>query len=108
MNKKTSLEIVQEHLDPPELLTQLAEEFAEAAQAALKLRRARTGTNPTPVSEDDAFQGLMEEIADISCCLSALRMDTPLIRMQVQQIAAEKMARWAGRLAGKDGGDGQV
>lgn len=33
-----------------EQLLQLAEECAELSQAALKLRRAMTGTNPTPRS----------------------------------------------------------
>lgn len=35
---------------PPkaEVLAQMAEELTEAAQAALKLRRAMDGANPTP------------------------------------------------------------
>lgn len=39
-------------LPEEELLAQLAEECSEAAKAALKLRRARDGVNPTPVSEE--------------------------------------------------------
>lgn len=39
---------VTDYLTPAELLAQLAEESAELAQAALKLRRAYDGTNPTP------------------------------------------------------------
>lgn len=39
---------VTDYLTPVELLAQLAEEGAELAQAALKLRRAYDGTNPTP------------------------------------------------------------
>ena len=47
--------IVYLSLSREELLAQLAEECSEAAQAALKLRRAGSGENPTPVSEEDAF-----------------------------------------------------
>lgn len=39
---------VSEILPPTEILAQMAEEHSEGAQAALKLRRALDGTNPTP------------------------------------------------------------
>ena len=52
-------------LPEEELLAQLAEECSEAAKAALKLRRARDGVNPTPVSEEEAFSNFVEELADI-------------------------------------------
>lgn len=45
MNKKIS-----DILPKTEILAQLAEEASELAQAALKLRRALDGTNPTPKS----------------------------------------------------------
>lgn len=38
-------------LPEEEILAQMAEECVEASKAALKLRRARSGVNPTPVSE---------------------------------------------------------
>lgn len=41
-------------LPEEEILAQMAEECVEASKAALKLRRARSGVNPTPVSEKDA------------------------------------------------------
>lgn len=37
-----------DHLSQGEILAQMAEELAEAAQAALKLRRALDDSNPTP------------------------------------------------------------
>lgn len=37
-------------LPKAEVLAQMAEELTEAAQAALKLRRAMDGANPTPIS----------------------------------------------------------
>lgn len=71
-------------LPEEELLAQLAEECSEAAKAALKLRRARDGVNPTPVSEEEAFSSFVEELADIyfapSCCLAvSWTMTTPAI-----------------------------
>lgn len=51
-------------LPEEEILAQMAEECVEASKAALKLRRARSGVNPTPVSEKDAFENLVEELAD--------------------------------------------
>ena len=42
-------EMVNIDLPKTEILAQLAEEAAELAQAALKLRRSLDGTNPTPV-----------------------------------------------------------
>lgn len=43
MSKKVS-----DILPKTEILAQLAEEASELAQAALKMRRALDGTNPTP------------------------------------------------------------
>lgn len=50
-------------LPEEEILAQMAEECVEASKAALKLRRVRSGVNPTPVSEKDAFENLVEELA---------------------------------------------
>ena len=50
-----------ETLPETERLAQLAEEAAELAQAALKLRRAIDGTNPTPKTIAEARENLIEE-----------------------------------------------
>lgn len=55
-------------LPEEEILAQMAEECVEASKAALKLRRVRSGVNPTPVSEKDAFENLVEELADVYLC----------------------------------------
>ena len=62
----TNLEYIAANLPDEDILCQIAEEAAELAQAALKLRRAITGTNPTPVSVDEALHNLHEEIIDVS------------------------------------------
>lgn len=47
-----NLEYIAANLSDEDILCQIAEEAAELAQATLKLRRAITQTNPTPVSAD--------------------------------------------------------
>ena len=49
-------------------LEMLAEECAELSQACLKLSRVLRGENPTPVSQDKAQAGVMEEWADVLVC----------------------------------------
>lgn len=46
-------------LPKAEVLAQMAEELTEAAQAALKLRRAMDGANPTPISVDTGMKNLI-------------------------------------------------
>ena len=79
-----------------DLLTGLAEEASELAKAALKYRRALYGTNPTPISEDDAYENLCEEIADVFLYVEALRINTA----HISRIEDEKAARWISRLTG--------
>ena len=69
---ETSIELIRERLSDDELLCQLAEECAELAQAALKVRRAMTANNYTPVSSDEARAKFLEECADVLLCLDAI------------------------------------
>lgn len=95
----TPVEIVCKHLDPAELLTQLAEEAAELAQAALKLRRAMEGTNWTPKTVLECMTQLEEEYADIQVVLEAMDYSAPWIDYdRTYVIQNEKMRRWAKRL----------
>ena len=77
-----------------ELLAGLAEEAAELAQAALKLRRTLDGRNPTPVSTGDASRKLNEEFADVLLCAAVLGF----AREEIARIIREKAARWSTRL----------
>lgn len=85
-----------DRLPQEELLAQLAEEASELAHAALKLRRALDGTNPTPVDFPTAFSAIQEEIADVALLveLSGLAGDPGAIRA----IMDHKTLRWQGRL----------
>lgn len=89
MNK---LEEIMDQLGEPEVLAQLAEEASELAQAALKLRRALDGKNPTPKTIEECRENLNEEFADVAICASALRIDTKWERME------PKINRWYERL----------
>jgi NTP pyrophosphatase (non-canonical NTP hydrolase) len=86
---------VTDFLPQEEILAQLAEEAAELSQAALKLRRAMDGTNPTPASRDAAMKHLEEEIADVTLCIDLIgHVDFG----NVNKIRDEKMNRWVSRL----------
>ena len=79
-------------------LIQLAEESSELSQAALKTIRAMDGD--TPVSESEALAHLIEEMADVSVCMTTLQDIAPLA--QVGEIIAQKAQRWEDRINGKE------
>ena len=108
MSKKVS-----DILSKTEILAQLAEEASELAQAALKLRRALDGTNPTPKSVEGCLENIQEEMADVFVCLTifckSAERDGILIynryMEKVIKIEDEKEARWLSRLEAKEQSD---
>lgn len=109
MSKKVS-----DILPKTEILAQLAEEASELAQAALKLRRALDGTNPTPKSVDECLENVQEEMADVFVCLTmfgkSAEKDGILIynryMEKVIKIEGEKEVRWLSRLEAKENKNG--
>lgn len=105
MSKKVS-----DILPKTEILAQLAEEASELAQAALKLRRALDGTNPTPKSVAECEANLLEEFADISNAATALcdawfkdALDSECEFWDAEQeIEYAKYKRWLSRLEAKE------
>ena len=87
-------DIIRNKVPVTELMAGLAEEAAELAQAALKLRRVWDKTNPTPTIEEVAMEGLYEEIADVHLYLK--QMDLPW--KYILEIADRKKERWESRL----------
>lgn len=71
---KQKIEKVMDILGEPEMLCQLAEECMELGEAALKLRRAMTGINPTPITTDEAKKDFEEEVAAVLLVLTCLNM----------------------------------
>ena len=85
-------------LDDKELLCQLAEEAAELSQAALKLRRAIDGKNPTPKTFRECKSELNEEIADVRLCLEELTLFSDADFIIQDEIVEYKRRRWLSRL----------
>lgn len=93
----TTIEKIRAAMPEAELLCLLAEEAAELAQAALKLRRCLTGVNPTPTPIEEAEANLREELADVRLVAEVLDRGTR-IQNQIDSIAAGKLGRWEKRL----------
>ena len=91
-------EKIKQHIPQDELLAQLVEECAELSQATLKLRRALTGINPTPVTADEARKNLVEEAADVYNVLGLL-LDA-VDNAEIYSIIRRKKERWLKRLEG--------
>ena len=97
-------------LPKTEILAQLGEEASELAQAALKLRRALDGTNPTPKSVEECEENLLEELADIKVAFTIYLSDSkPCIKARVleeiSKTAEIKLNRWLYRLEAKEQSD---
>ena len=80
-----------------ELLAGLAEEASELSQAALKLRRVYDRRNPTPLTLNEGWNNLEEEIADVLLYLDRIDYD----RHAVERIKEAKLERWKKRLEEK-------
>lgn len=88
------MNIIKDKMPVTELLAALAEESAELAQAALKLRRVFDKTSPTPIPEDEAIERFYEEVADVQLTLQ--QIDIPWA--YIKTIANKKKSRWEDRL----------
>lgn len=96
-----NLEYITANLSDEDILCQIAEEAAELSKAALKLRRVLTGTNPTPVSYEDAIYNLIEEYTDTVVAFMAYakksEIDTEVYELSNENIES-KFYRWAKRI----------
>lgn len=82
----------------PALLEQLAEECGELTQAALKLARLRRGENPTPKTEKECRDALVEEMADVQLVIDLLTMSGVIGDAEVRIRMGKKMLRWLDRI----------
>lgn len=90
------VEIIKRKLAETERLLGLTEEALELALAALKLYRVRAGRNPTPVTEEQAVENLLEEYGDVENYIEVLI--TPSQNARAMQSRFEKRTRWVERL----------
>lgn len=96
--EECSIDQIREMMPLAEVMTQLAEEASELAQAALKFRRTLSNANPTPVGRREAEKKLLEEIADVKLCLHVAGFEAVRHKIQVNRTITEKAERWLKRL----------
>lgn len=90
---------VRENVDRRVVLEQLAEEAAELSQAALKMIRAfGMAYNPTPVTPDQAFDQLTEELGDVLMCASLVMSPARIEKLTGGIYTNPKWKRWAKRI----------
>ena len=66
--------MIAEKIGLPAMYEQLAEECTELAKAALKMARVIRGENPTPKTVEEVEKDLIEEVTDVSICVSELKL----------------------------------
>lgn len=79
------------------LLVQLAEEAAELSAAASKAARIVEGVNPSPISQEIAFEHIVEELTDVKLCADTLNVHPDICTYNA------KLERWKERLKAKKG-----
>ena len=82
----------------PAVLEQLAEECSELAQAALKYSRVLRGENPTPKTEQECLDAVIEETADVELCISVLTLADAIPYDLTVDILEQKSDRWKNRI----------
>ena len=87
-----------DYIGLPAVLEQLAEECGELTQAALKLARLRRGENPTPKTEKECRDALVEEMADVQLVIDLLTMSGVIGDAEVRIRMGKKMLRWLDRI----------
>ena len=82
------------------MLRQLAEECTELAQACLK--KVRAGKGETPMSEKEATDNMLEEMADVQVMFRIFERAilTPYQLQEISDIRGEKYRRMSDRLRG--------
>ena len=91
---KSDFEVIRT-LGEPALLEQLAEECSELAQAALKLARLERGENPTPKTEEECVENLLEKLGYMNLCMSVVEANRGI---HIRCLSVDKKARWAQRI----------
>jgi hypothetical protein len=83
-----------------EILTVIAEEAAEVAQAALKLRRTinQCSGNPSPVEQQKAIDSLNEELGDFLVAVNAATPDPMIDANKIMRTERHKRLRWLSRI----------
>ena len=87
-----------EKIGIPAILENCSEECLELGHAGLKLARVLRGENPTPVSEEAAIAKVVEEAADVTLMIEALKQAGIISGDEVKQYVNFKKRRWIDRM----------
>ena len=95
----------------PAVLEMLGEEGAEMTHASLKWARQLRGENPTPKTEEECREALVEEMADVQLMIDLLTMSGIIGDAEIRTRMGQKMLRWLDRMEaqnedGRDHGTG--
>ncbi len=90
----------------PAMLEMIAEECSEATHACLKYARYLRGENPTPKTEQECLESLMEEIADVELCISILMGSDHVDFDAIMKLIETKERRWHDRIREAQNEDG--
>ena len=101
--RQEKMQFIADKLGKEEILTAVAEEAAELAQAALTLRRAYNGKNYTPNTDYICLEYMAEEMADLELCVDVLKLSlaihsTIFINKAKADIKEKKLDIWVERL----------
>ena len=101
--RQEKMQFIADKLGKEEVLTAVAQEASELAQAALKLRRAYSGKNYTPNTDYMCLKNIAEETADLELCLDVLKLSltinsTIFIKKEKAAVKEKKLDRWVERL----------
>ena len=97
--EECAIDVIREMMPLAEIMTQLAEEASELAQAALKYRRTLSNSNPTPVTRREPEKKLLEEIAYVKLCLHVSGFEAVRHKIEVNRTITAKSQRWLQRLS---------
>lgn len=88
-----NIAIIRRDIPKADLYEQLAEEAAELSQAANKMARVLRGTNPTPKTEEEARNSLIEEYTDV------VNVGTNILDIHPDWLIGDyKLYRWKKRI----------
>ena len=93
-SNNSKIDDVKNHVSKPDIYEQLAEEAAELAHAANKMARVLRGTNPTPKTEEEVMNNIIEEYSDVNLIAEDI--------LEIKPSALTKnykLYRWSRRLA---------
>ena len=85
-----------------QIIGQAAEEAAELSAALSKYRRKIEMENPTPKSNSDCYDSVLEEMADLEVALRAAGLYFEIPRVKSFEVG--KIERWYKRVFGEECG----